>query len=195
MLAPLGYPLVEAGSEMEARRFVTERDFAVILIDIRTMNGGFETAEFIRAHARSTLTPLIFLTTSDRDEREMTVGYAMGSVDFIVAPVVPAALRGKVALFADLFAKTHELVERAQRLRMAASRSADALGLQMEMLDRMDELSRAKSDFVSKISHELRSPLTSVIGYAELVTDGGPGNPTAKQPRMLTILARTSRGL
>jgi signal transduction histidine kinase len=195
MLAPLGYPLVEAASEIEARRYVTEQDFAVILIDMRTMTGGFETAEFIRAHARSTLTPLILVTTNDRDEREMTVGYAMGSVDFIVAPVVPAALRGKVALFADLFAKTHELVERAQRLRMAASRSADALGLQMEMLDRMDELSRAKSDFVSKISHELRSPLTSVIGYVELLTDGGPGTPTAEQSRMLTIIERNSRRL
>ncbi|MDQ1433275.1 MAG: two-component system, sensor histidine kinase and response regulator [Actinomycetota bacterium] len=195
MLSPLGYPLVEAASGLDARRCVTDQDFAVILIDVRTMTGAFDTAEFIRSRARSTLTPLIFVTTSDRDEREMTMGYAMGSVDFIVAPVVPAALRGKVALFADLFAKTHELVERAQRLRMAASRSADALGLQMEMLDRMDELSRAKSDFVSKVSHELRSPLTSVIGYVELLTDGGPGDPTPEQARMLTIIERNSRRL
>jgi signal transduction histidine kinase len=196
MLAPLGYPVVEAVSAQDARRCVTDQDFAVILIDVRTSTtGGFETAEFIRSRPSSRLTPLIFLTTSDCDERKMTIGYAMGSVDFITAPVVPAALRGKVALFADLFAKTHELVERAQRLRLAANRSAEALGLQMEMLDRMDELSRAKSDFVSKVSHELRSPLTSVIGYVELLTDGGPGDPTPEQGRMLTIIERNSRRL
>jgi signal transduction histidine kinase len=65
----------------------------------------------------------------------------------------------------------------------------------MEMLDRMDELSRAKSDFVSKISHELRSPLTSVIGYVELLTDGAPGDATPEQARMLTIIERNSRRL
>jgi signal transduction histidine kinase len=65
----------------------------------------------------------------------------------------------------------------------------------MEMLDRMDELSRAKSDFVSKISHELRSPLTSVIGYVELLSDGGPGDPSPEQGRMLTIIERNSRRL
>jgi signal transduction histidine kinase len=65
----------------------------------------------------------------------------------------------------------------------------------MEMLARMDELGRAKSDFVSKISHELRSPLTSVIGYVELLAEGAPGEPSPEQIRMLAIIDRNSRRL
>ena len=123
ILAPLGHPIVEATSGDEARRCISSQDFAVVLLDVRTSSiDGFETAAFIRSREASRLTPVIFLTTIDRAEKEMTVGYAMGAVDFVVAPLVPAALRGKVSLFADLFAKTQELVERARRLRIAATR-------------------------------------------------------------------------
>ena len=158
MLAPLGHPVVEAETDLEARICVRREDFAVILLDVRTPTmDGFATAAFIRSREQSKLTPMIFVTTVDRAEKEMALGYAMGAVDFIVAPVVPAALRAKVSLFADLFEKTLELVERARRLRLAATRAAEAAGLEREMIDRMEELGRAKSDFVSKISHELRA--------------------------------------
>lgn len=196
MLAPLGHPVVEAETDLEARLCVRREDFAVILLDVRTPTmDGFATAAYIRSREQSKLTPLIFITTVDRAEKEMALGYAMGAVDFIVAPVVPAALRAKVSLFADLFEKTLELVEQTRRLRLAATRAAEAAGLEREMLDRMEELGRAKSDFVSTISHELRTPLTSVIGYVELLLDGGPGVPTAEQCRMLGIIDRNGKRL
>lgn len=196
ILAPLGHTIIESASGLEARRCVSLREFAVIVVDVRPpTTGGFELAAFIRSRTESELTPIVFLTTIDRAEREMTLGYEMGAVDFVVAPIVPAALLGKVALFADLFAKTEELVEQTRQLRDAARNSADALALQLRMLDRMEQLGRAQSDFVSKISHELRSPLTSVIGYVELLIDGGPGEPSNEQNRMLTIIERNSRRL
>jgi len=196
ILEPLGHCIVTATSGREARRCVTEQDFAVILLDIRaTSADGFETAAFIRTREASRLTPIIFVTAIDGTEQEMTVGYAMGAVDFVVAPVIPAVLRGKVSLFAELFAKNLELVERARRLRLAARRASDALAIQRVMVDRMEELGRTKSDFVSRISHELRSPLTSVIGYVELLIDGAPGPPNDDQSRMLGIIDRNSRRL
>ena len=196
ILAPLGYRMVDAVSGADARHCVSTRTFAVILLDVRAWScDGFEIAAFVRSRETSMPTPIIFVTTIDRAEQEMAVGYAMGAVDFIVAPIVPAALRGKVALFADLFAKTRELVDHAARLRHAASNSAEALTFQLEMLDRLERLGRAKSDFLSKISHELRSPLTSVIGYVELLIDGGAGEPSAEQKRMLAIIDRNGRRL
>ena len=36
------------------------------------------------------------------------------------------------------------------------------------------EVERMKNEFTSTLSHELRTPLTSIIGYLELVLEGGP---------------------
>lgn len=40
----------------------------------------------------------------------------------------------------------------------------------------LKKLDRIKSDFVSTVSHDLRSPLTAILGYAELVERAGPVN-------------------
>ena len=54
MLAPTGVELVEADSGRQALRAVMERDFAVILMDVRmpTMD-GYETARLIRERSQS----------------------------------------------------------------------------------------------------------------------------------------------
>ena len=67
--------------------------------------------------------------------------------------------------------------------------------LQARMLERAQDLDRVKSDFVSRISHELRSPLTSVLGYLELLRDGEPGPLTPDQRRMLEVAGRNGRRL
>ncbi len=191
-----GHRIVEAPSGADARRYLTRDEYAVVVLDIRAANDDdFETAAFIRSRESSRDTPIIFVAAAQRSEQEMTVAYALGAVDFIVEPILPVVLQGKVTTYVDLFARTLELRECAQRLRAAASSSAEALAFQLEMLDRMEQLGRAKSDFVSKISHELRSPLTSVIGYIELLIDGGPGETSEEQHRMFTIIDRNSRRL
>ncbi len=40
----------------------------------------------------------------------------------------------------------------------------------------LKKLDRIKSDFVSTVSHDLRSPLTAILGYAELIERAGPIN-------------------
>ncbi|MDQ1381599.1 MAG: hypothetical protein QOJ71_2318 [Actinomycetota bacterium] len=59
----------------------------------------------------------------------------------------------------------------------------------------LQELGRAQADFVSRLSHELRSPLTSVLGYVELLSDGASGELNEEQGRVLGIVHRNSRRL
>lgn len=61
--------------------------------------------------------------------------------------------------------------------------------------EQMKQLEKAHSDFISQISHELRSPLTTVIGYVEMLADGEPDAPSVEQQRMLAIIERNSRRL
>ncbi len=50
----------------------------------------------------------------------------------------------------------------------------------------------AKDDFVSSVSHEFRTPLTSILGYVELCCDDEPDEP---QREMLDIIRRNSERL
>jgi PAS domain S-box-containing protein len=43
-----------------------------------------------------------------------------------------------------------------------------------------DKASQAKSDFLSNMTHELRSPLNAILGFAQLIDQGSPA-PTANQ--------------
>jgi two-component system NtrC family sensor kinase len=46
----------------------------------------------------------------------------------------------------------------------------------MQDITYLKEVDRIRTEFVNTVSHDLRSPLTSVIGYAELVERTGPLN-------------------
>lgn len=57
-----------------------------------------------------------------------------------------------------------------------------AVGLAVIMQDitYLKELDRIKSDFVNTVSHDLRSPLTAILGYVELIEHIGPVNAQQK---------------
>jgi two-component system sensor histidine kinase BarA len=60
-----------------------------------------------------------------------------------------------------------------------------------EALERLQELSRLKSNFLATVSHELRTPLTSVIGYSEMLLAGLAGDLNEEQKDYLkTILEK-----
>ena len=48
------------------------------------------------------------------------------------------------------------------------------LAITMQDITHLKELDRIKSDFVSTVSHDLRSPLTAILGYVELIERAGP---------------------
>ncbi len=53
--------------------------------------------------------------------------------------------------------------------------------LVMQDITHLKELDRLKSEFVSTVSHDLRTPLTTIQGYIELLDRVGPINQTQKQ--------------
>lgn len=56
-----------------------------------------------------------------------------------------------------------------------------------------DEANRAKSDFLARVSHDLRAPLTAILGYADLVI--GSGAPMANNGRVIRRSAQHLLGL
>jgi signal transduction histidine kinase len=60
------------------------------------------------------------------------------------------------------------------------------------MVDRLHKHDELKEEFFATLSHELRSPITSVREAAHLLADGVPGPLTAKQGRLVDIIRRST---
>ena len=138
-LSTLGYFIVEADSGAAALRNLVDRDFAVILLDVRMpIMDGFETAKLIRQQPRSAMTPIIFITANSADEIETDV-YAEGAVDFLFAPVRPNEIRAKVSVFANIYINTELLTVRAGEAQTSVEKLL-VLNDQLTALARHDSL-------------------------------------------------------
>ncbi len=60
---------------------------------------------------------------------------------------------------------------------------------------RAESASRAKSEFLASMSHELRSPLHTIIGFSELLAEGMEGPLNEKQQRFVQHIQRDSQHL
>jgi PAS domain S-box-containing protein len=119
VLLPLGVSVVEADSGLAALHCITVQDFAVILLDVQMpAMDGYETAGFIRQRRQSEMTPIIFVTAHSNDEVDR---YAQGAVDYISFPVIPAELRAKVTVFANLFLRAIGLATRVREVQASAN--------------------------------------------------------------------------
>jgi PAS domain S-box-containing protein len=57
------------------------------------------------------------------------------------------------------------------------------------------EAERLKSEFFALVSHELRTPLTSIIGYLDIVDEGGPEMVSPKAREHLAVIRRNVKRL
>lgn len=163
ILGSLGENVVEAGSGSDALRQLLRGDFAVVLLDVRMpVMDGFETARLIRKAPRSELTPIIFVTALDQAETDMGRGYDLGAVDFVFAPIVPAILRAKVAVFVELYRAQQELRRyRAQLEAMVEERTIIATAVNREL-----------EAFSHALSNDLHAPLQSLDALGQKLLDG-----------------------
>jgi PAS domain S-box-containing protein len=112
------YDCVKASSGKEALEILErEKNFAIVLMDVQ-MPGltGFETVGLIRQDEMLRYIPVIFLT-ANMDSLNVFKGYEAGAVDYMIKPLSTEILRAKVAVFADLYRKTQEIITQKEKVR------------------------------------------------------------------------------
>jgi len=112
----------------------------------------------------------------------------LGLKQALVAPLKVEAMRVGVIVVGDPYVGdfTEEQLEQLGSLAAPAGLVLSQIGryeAQAEMTRRLEEVAQMKSDFVSTVSHELRSPLTSIIGSLDTVNrpELAPQEPTSQQ--------------
>jgi len=82
------------------------------------------------------------------------------------------------------------------REREVRAEAEEARSRLAEQNERLVEADRLKDEFVALISHDLRTPLTSIIGYTELTLEDGEAGPLDEERRgYLQIVSRSSERL
>lgn len=64
-----------------------------------------------------------------------------------------------------------------------------------KMSSQLKEIDQMKSDFLASVTHELKSPLTSLIMYIDLFWEGAAGELNEKAKKFLKIMERSSKRL
>jgi signal transduction histidine kinase len=159
ILEPLGYELVSAHSGAEAVRLASEREFAVILMDVQMPTlDGFAATRLIKDRPETRHVPIIFLTAIDRDASRILRGYEHGAVDYLVKPYEPSILRSKVSVFVELFHRREQVRRQAELLQAERVARAEA-----------EAKIAARQEILAVVSHDLGNPIAAAFAGAEAI--------------------------
>lgn len=151
-----GFEVDTASSGEEALKKVLKKSYVLIILDVQMPDmDGFEVAETLSGYSGTRDTAVIFLTAVNTDIQYVKKGYLSGGLDYITKPVDLNILLHKVKIFYRIYEQNRRLAEMRAALE--------------EEVEIRKEAEKKKDQFISVASHELKTPLTSIKGYIQLL--------------------------
>jgi two-component system sensor histidine kinase/response regulator len=150
MLREAGYSIMPATNGTAALQRVQKKLPDLILLDLMMPEmDGLEVCRRLKADPVTQPIPIIFLTASN-EMSHLVQGLAAGAVDYVTKPFNPPELLARVRTHLELKHARDTIVRYGQELR---------------------RLNEEKNEFMGIAAHDLRSPLGTINGFAELILD------------------------
>jgi signal transduction histidine kinase len=141
----------------------------LIMLDVTMPKmDGYELCHALKANPRTATIPIIFISALS-EPLDKVKAFKTGGVDYVTKPFDADEVLARV--------ETHLRLERLRR----------ELELKNRELERLNEL---KNRFIGIAAHDLRSPLTAVIGYSEMLQQHATDDHDSE---MLMRILRSSR--
>jgi signal transduction histidine kinase len=167
-----GHQCIVAADGDTAWRLYQERRPQVVVSDLM-MPGldGFDLCRAIRAEETSSYTYVVLLT-SHGAQQDVLEGMRAGADEYVTKPLDPFVLH----------------------TRLLAARRVTALhGALAAALDEAKDSNERLAEFTGRVSHDLRNPLTSILGYVELGATDAESGRTEEAAEYLEIVGGSAR--
>ncbi|MDF5724846.1 MAG: hybrid sensor histidine kinase/response regulator [Rhizonema sp. PD37] len=161
-----GYTVSTAENGTSALAQLETSTCDLVLLDLM-MPGidGYEVTRRIRKNRVLPFIPILLITA--HDSPNVAQGLDLGADDFIRKPVTVEELMGRVR---SLLRLKHSIDER-------------------------DEIARQRQDFVSRLTHDLRTPLVAAERMLLLLEDGALGELSPQMHEVISIMGRSNSNL
>ena len=169
------YDILASKSGSDAVTLVEENMPEVILLDV-LMPGmdGYEVITELKKSKKTKHIPVIFITGLDNTEAEKK-GLTLGAADYITKPFNADIVKLRVKIQINLVNHIRTLEERNEMERQLNIIKELEVGLVAAKEDAENQReiaelsSRAKSEFLARMSHEMLTPMNAVIGMLQII--------------------------
>ena len=161
-----GYEIITSSNGHDALKIIESEPPDLVLLDVMMpLMDGYEVTRRIRAMKDLPFIPILLITAYDR--ANAVKGLDLGADEFIRKPIEADELLARVR---SLLRLKHSIAER-------------------------DRIDRQRQDFVSRLTHDLRTPLVAADRMLGLLQDGVLGEISPEIREALTIMGRSNHNL
>ncbi|MEQ8525467.1 hybrid sensor histidine kinase/response regulator [Gracilimonas sp.] len=180
VLSKEGYEYIEASGGSEALELAEKHVPDLILLDIMMPDfSGFEVIKRIKSNELLADIPIIFLSSlTDTDDKVQ--GFKYGGVDYITKPFQKEETLARIKTHLQIRSLQKQLNERIKILR--------------EREIELSRLNQKKDDLVRTVSHDIKNPLTGIIGLVKLMKDSDKIT-AEEQTHMLSVIEESGTNL